>query len=202
MTFLAVWLEHGLKRNAIDSAFDRRHAPPCELRAGVLWQDEKGPVGVLALIGPRAGRLHCWGEEFRFETDRGFGLCHVWFLLTFRHGVGIAYRNGLSAAKAASAPSRDKLVVAMPKPRERIQPLMPKLANRNTTPERNNIESSAICGSAAAVDILSSPGWLAARTALNVIPSVTGRKATEAATAKNAAHAPARCSRAATSRVP
>src|SRR5215475_11183642 len=104
------------------------------------------------------------------------------------HEADTTCRNGLSAAKAASAPIKDKLVVAMPKPRERIQPLMPKLAKRNTTPERNNIESSAICGSAAAVDKLNSLGWLAACAALNVIPSVTGRKATEAATAKNAVH--------------
>jgi len=123
-------------------------------------------------------------------------------MVGFGHGEGTACRNGLSAAKAAIAPSKDKLVVAMPKPRERIQPLMPKLAKRNTTPERNSIESSAICGSVAAVDRFNSPGWLVARAALNVIPSVTGRKATEAATAKKAAHVPARCSRAATSRVP
>src|SRR4029079_17298457 len=101
------------------------------------------------------GRRHCLADECRFDTHRGCGLGHFWLLLTFRYGADTVCRNGLSAAKAASAPSRDKLVVAMPKPRERIQPLMPKLANRNTTPERNNIESSAICGSAAAVDILS-----------------------------------------------
>ena len=59
------------------------------------------------------------------------------------HGEGTACRNGLRAAKAAIAPSKDKLLVAMPKPRERIQPLMPKLAKRNTKPERNNIESNA-----------------------------------------------------------
>jgi len=44
----------------------------------------------------------------------------------------------------------------MPNPRERIQPLMPKLAKRKTTPERNNIDSSTICGSAAAFETLSS----------------------------------------------
>ena len=43
MTFLAVWLERGLKREAIDGAFDRRHAARRELRTSVLWQDEKGP---------------------------------------------------------------------------------------------------------------------------------------------------------------
>jgi len=61
--------------------------------------------------------------------------------------MGTACRNGLSAAKAAIAPIKDKEVVAMPKPRERIQPLMPKLAKRNITPERNNIENTAFCGS-------------------------------------------------------
>jgi hypothetical protein len=70
----------------------------------------------------------------------------------------------------------------MPKPRERIQPLTPKLANSNTIPERNNIESSAIWGSVSNFDKLNSLGWLVARAAVNVIPSVTGRKATEAAT--------------------
>ena len=39
VTFLAVWLQHGLKREAIDGAFDRRHAARRKLRAGVLWQD-------------------------------------------------------------------------------------------------------------------------------------------------------------------
>jgi hypothetical protein len=40
----------------------------------MLWQDEKGPgAGFRALIGPRAGRLHCRPEEFRFETDQSFG---------------------------------------------------------------------------------------------------------------------------------
>ena len=65
VAFLAVWLELGLKRDAIDSAFDCRHATRGELRAGGLWHDEKGPgVGLLALGRP---------QEFRFETDRGFG---------------------------------------------------------------------------------------------------------------------------------
>src|SRR6266478_2785721 len=40
---LAVWLERGSKREAIDGAFDRRHAPRGELRTGVLWQRKKGP---------------------------------------------------------------------------------------------------------------------------------------------------------------
>src|SRR5262249_46232845 len=56
---------------------------------------------------------------------------------------------------------------------------------------RNNIENSAFCGSDLRVETVYSSG---ARTAPNVVPSVTGRKATEAATAKKAAHAPARCS--------
>src|SRR6266576_3717165 len=73
MTFLAVWLQCGLKRDAIDGAFDRGHAARREFRTSVLWQDEKAPVGCRALTGPRAGRLHCRPEEFRFETDRGFG---------------------------------------------------------------------------------------------------------------------------------
>ena len=61
VAFLAVWLELGLKRNAIDGAFDWPSCPPRgELRTGVLWQGEKCPgVGLLALSRP---------EEFRFET--------------------------------------------------------------------------------------------------------------------------------------
>src|SRR5262245_22928817 len=118
------------------------------------------------------------------------------------HEAGTTCRYGLSAAKAASPPIKNKLVVAMPSPRERIQPLTPKLVRRDTTPVRNKIESSAIWGSVSNFDKLSSVGRLTARTAPNVMPSVTGKKATEAATAKNAAHLPARCSCAATSRVP
>src|SRR5262249_28771744 len=121
-----------------------------------------------------------------------------------RHGhfVDTTCKNGLSAAKAAIAPIKDKEVVAIPKPRERIQPLTPKLVKRNTTPARNKIESSAIWGSVSNLDKLNSVGRLTARTAPNVIPSVTGKKTTEAAIAKNAAHLPARCSRSATSSVP
>ena len=70
------------------------------------------------------------------------------------HLVDITCKNGLSAVKAAIAPIKDKEVVAIPKPRERIQPLTPKLANSNTIPERNNIESSISSGSAAACDML------------------------------------------------
>src|SRR5262245_29683392 len=195
MTLLTVRLEHGLKRDAIDGAFDRCYAARRELRTLVLWQDQKGPrVALLAFRRP---------EELSFETNLRTGFTHLAGNIRFSgQGEGIAYRNGLSAAKAASAPNKDKLLVAMPNPRERIQPLMPKLAKRNATPARNNIDSSAICGSAAAVAMVRSLGWLAVRTALNVIPSVTGRKATEAATAKNAAHVPARCSRAPTRSVP
>ena len=65
VAFLAVWLERGLKREAIDGAFDRRHAARGELRTGVLWQDEKDPGVAL--------RALCRPEEFRFETNRGFG---------------------------------------------------------------------------------------------------------------------------------
>jgi hypothetical protein len=72
--------------------------------------------------------------------------------------VDITCKNGLSAAKAAIAPIKDKEVVAMPKPRERIQPLTPKLANSNIIPARNNIDSSASCGSAIAFDMLKSLG--------------------------------------------
>ena len=34
---LAVWLKRGSKGEAIDRAFDGRHAPRGELRTGVLW---------------------------------------------------------------------------------------------------------------------------------------------------------------------
>jgi len=65
VTFLAVWFELGLKRDAIDGAFDRRHATRGELRTGGLWQNEKRPgINLLALGRP---------QEFRSETDRGFG---------------------------------------------------------------------------------------------------------------------------------
>ena len=65
MTSLAVWLEHGLKWATVDGAFDRRHPARGQLGTGVLWQDEKCPrVGFLAFRRP---------EEFRFETNRGFG---------------------------------------------------------------------------------------------------------------------------------
>src|SRR5207248_11232207 len=58
------WLERGLNGDAIDGAFDSRHATRRKLSTGVLWQDEKGPrIGLFALR---------WPEEFRFETDRGF----------------------------------------------------------------------------------------------------------------------------------
>ena len=69
VAFLAVGLEHGLKGEAIDGAFDRRHATRGKLRTGVLWQDEKGPgVGLTALRRP---------EEFRFEADLRNGFGHL-----------------------------------------------------------------------------------------------------------------------------
>src|SRR6266508_6081628 len=65
VAFLAVGLERGLKMEAIDRAFDRRYPTREELGTGVLWQDEKGPgIALLVLRRP---------EEFRFETNRGFG---------------------------------------------------------------------------------------------------------------------------------
>lgn len=86
MAFLAVWLEHGLKREAVDGAFDRRHAARGELRTGVLWQGEKGPgVGLLAL-----GR----SEEFRFETNLGSGLGHL-LGITHRAEFGMMPRSRL-----------------------------------------------------------------------------------------------------------
>jgi hypothetical protein len=68
MAFLAIWLEHGLERETIKGAFDCRYATRGELRTGVLWQDEKGPVGL--------GELHCRPEELRFETNLRNGLGH------------------------------------------------------------------------------------------------------------------------------
>jgi hypothetical protein len=67
MASLAVWLERGSKGEAIDGAFDRRHAPGGELRTGVLWEGKKGPRTDLR------GRRR--PEECRSETDlrRGFG---------------------------------------------------------------------------------------------------------------------------------
>ena len=65
VAFLAIWLERGLKREAIDGAFDRRHAARGKLRTGVLWQDEKVQESPFSVSGRP--------EEFRFETDRGFG---------------------------------------------------------------------------------------------------------------------------------
>jgi hypothetical protein len=61
VAFLAVRLERGLKREAIDRAFDRGHAAGGKFGTGILWQDEKRVL--LALGRP---------EEFRFETNCGF----------------------------------------------------------------------------------------------------------------------------------
>ena len=72
MAFLAVGLERGLKREAIDGAFDRRHAARGELRTGVLWQDEKGPgVALLALIGPRAAGSIAGRKSFALKRIEG-----------------------------------------------------------------------------------------------------------------------------------
>jgi hypothetical protein len=77
VTLLAVWPERGLKRDAIDGAFYRRHTARGKFRTSSLWQNEKGPgVALLALIGPRAGRLHCRAKEFRFETNLRSRLGH------------------------------------------------------------------------------------------------------------------------------
>ena len=65
MAFLAVRFECGLKWATVDGAFDRGHAARWELRTRILWQDEKRPGLALLALG--------WPEEFRFETDRGFG---------------------------------------------------------------------------------------------------------------------------------
>ena len=116
-------------------------------------------------------------RTLKLPRDGGVGFNR---LVRRDYGVETTCRNGLRAANTATAPIKAKLVVAMPRRRERIQPLTPKLPRRNTTPPRNNIESSAICESAAKFDTLNSLGSLAARTAPNVIPSVTGKKATEA----------------------
>ena len=72
VAFLAVGIENRLKREAIDSAFDRCHAAGRELRTSVHWQNKKGPgVGLLALRRP---------EEFRFETDFRTGFGHfAWY---------------------------------------------------------------------------------------------------------------------------
>ena len=68
MAFLAVWLESGLKRKAVEGAFDRRHAARRELRTRALRQNKKAPGVGLGALG--------WPAEFRFETDLGSGLCH------------------------------------------------------------------------------------------------------------------------------
>ena len=65
---LTVWLERGPKGEAIDSAFNRRHAPRGELGTGVLWQGEKAPRADLR------GRRR--PEKSRLETDLGSGLGH------------------------------------------------------------------------------------------------------------------------------
>ena len=66
---LAVRLERGSKGEAVEGAFNRRHAPRGELRTGVLWQGKKGPRD-----GLRGRRRP---EQCRSETDlrSGFGHC-------------------------------------------------------------------------------------------------------------------------------
>ena len=86
------------------------------------------------------------------------------------HRVNII--NGLSAAKAAIAPIKDKKVVAIPKPRERIQPLTPKLANSKTIPERNAARATNQPSEFSISHAVADP-QLALLS--NVIPSVTGR---------------------------
>ena len=51
VAFLAVRLEGGLKREAIEGAFDRRHAARRKLRTRVLWQNKKTPGADLAAVG-------------------------------------------------------------------------------------------------------------------------------------------------------
>ena len=68
VAFLAVWLKSDLKREAVEGAFDRRHAARRELRARVLWQNKKAPGKGLGALGRSA--------DFRFETDLGSDLCH------------------------------------------------------------------------------------------------------------------------------
>jgi hypothetical protein len=65
---LAIWLEGGSKREAIEGAFDRRHTARRELRTRVLWQNKKAPGAGLGALGRPA--------EFRFETDLVSGLGH------------------------------------------------------------------------------------------------------------------------------
>jgi len=68
VAFLAVWLEGGLERVAIEGAFDSRHATRREFRTRVLWQNKKAPGAGLGALGRQT--------EFRFETDLGSGLGH------------------------------------------------------------------------------------------------------------------------------
>jgi hypothetical protein len=82
VALLAVWLERGLERDAIDFSFNRRHAPRGELRTGVLWQDEKGPGAGLSALGRP--------EEFCFETDLGSGFGHLLGISNGREQIGRA----------------------------------------------------------------------------------------------------------------
>ena len=53
MAFLAVCRQSGLKREAVEGAFDRRHAARRELRTRVLWQNKKAPGAGVGAIGRR-----------------------------------------------------------------------------------------------------------------------------------------------------
>ena len=69
VAFLAVGLERGLKREAIDGAFNCRNPARRKLRTSILWHYEKGPRFGLSSLR-RA-------EESRFETDLGSGFGHL-----------------------------------------------------------------------------------------------------------------------------
>ena len=90
---LAVRLERGPKVEAIDRAFDRRHAPGGELRTGVPWQGKKGPgAGVRGCRRP---------EEFRTETDLRSGSGHFCLVVL----IGICFVNGARFARSTMSDS-------------------------------------------------------------------------------------------------
>jgi hypothetical protein len=94
VAFLAVWLERSLKGDAIDGAFDRRHAPRGELRTGGLWQGKKGPRGGL--------RWRRRSEEFRSKTDPRSG--HFTWVLQ----IGICF---LAAARFTRSTMSDSMLM-------------------------------------------------------------------------------------------
>jgi hypothetical protein len=53
VAFLTIWLEGGSKREAIEGAFDRRHAARRELRTRVFGRTRKLQEWVLALSAGR-----------------------------------------------------------------------------------------------------------------------------------------------------